>query len=236
MNGQYSKAAVGAFVVLVVVYLVMALGLWAMQSYTVIKFTNDIKDILHLMTSLPFVALYLVVLLAATAGYARGAIMAKVLPFNKILDTELQKKTLESATIKTSIRGAATVTGDMPLLRALNYILTSRLPILAVVDEKTKVTGVITSHDFLSKLSKDFEQKVDKKLHEWLGELKVNDLNPPKPVVATANENLSEVIKTMIKERLTKLVVVNEEKEMKFEGTIDMLDLVSEFYQIEGQE
>jgi hypothetical protein len=58
-------------------------------------------EVFPLLMSLPFVAFYLVVLLAATAGYARSAIVADKLSISKMFETELAQRTMKSASIKT---------------------------------------------------------------------------------------------------------------------------------------
>ena len=133
--------------------------LWFIENSGVIKFTSDVNgDILKLTTTLPFVALYILVFIGATAGFARSAIVAKELPFSKILDQELKRKTMKSATIMTKIRSGATITQDTPYLHAVDRLIAARVPILAIVGEGNKVGGVVTYYDIVKQLQLEMEK------------------------------------------------------------------------------
>jgi len=204
-----------------------------LHNWGILKFSTDEKstDLLPLMASLPFVALYLVVLIAATAGFARGAVMAKMLPFNQVLKSELQERGMDGAAIKTKIRSGGQVTKDTSYLRALENVYSSRVPILAVIDGDSKVTGVITDHDIIRKLQDEIDRNEPKTLESRLRNLKVQDLHPRVPIVATDDENMQDVIGSMIKNQFTKLIVVKDKNSNSFTGTVDVLDLVGEFFE-----
>jgi CBS domain-containing protein len=226
---EYSKTVFRSFITIVIIYVLMVAILYFLQCKEVFKFTPETKgDLIPLITSLPFVAFYLVVLLAATAGYARGAIMAETLPFTQMLKKELKKKTMGKAAIKTKIRAGGTVHADTPFLRALTIVNSARLPILAVVGPNDKVEGVITSYDFMLKLREELDKKDATPLEERLESLTVQALEPRKPVTAASAENLEKIIDTMLKNQVTKLIVVDDKE--TFKGTVDVLDLMGEIF------
>jgi len=252
---EYSKQAIYAFFILLLAYFLLVGCLWLLQVNQLINFQTEVNgDILPLMASVPFVALYLLVLIAATAGYARGAIMAKELPFKTVLKQELKDKKMSSATIKTKTRSTAMVYDDTPFMWALNDIISARISILPVIDkEKNEVKGVITSTDFLKKLQEELKflqekntasrdgtpdstamadnqyRQIVKNLQKRLEECKVKDLNPQNPVVVNSNENLHTVMHKMIEKQFTKLIVVGNDN--SFSGTVDALDLIGEIYE-----
>jgi CBS domain-containing protein len=239
MNGRYTWPTVGAFVLLVVAYVVMVYILWVLNKEGVIGLQTEVNgDVLKLIASLPLVAFYLVVFLAATAGFARAAIVMKTMPLTQVLSKELKKKTMESSSIQTKIRSGGQVGKDTSFLRALNNVTSSRLPILAVVEmdpqtQKALVTGVVTADDFLRKIEEEVEKRPgpnDPGLWERLQGLTVDDLQPRKPTVVTADQNLQSIIDTMLKEQFTKLIVVEDKQSMKFKGTLDMLDMMGEIF------
>src|SRR3712207_1238236 len=151
MSRFYSRRALQAFLILLVTYASLVLMLVLLHGRGVVTFSTSLDgSLIPLVNSLPFVALYLLVLLAATAGYARGQIMSKRLPFSQLLKEELSSSRMESAGIKTKIRSPGGKIGEETTLReALGAATSARLPILAVVDQQDAVTGVITSHDLL---------------------------------------------------------------------------------------
>ncbi len=232
MKEYYSKQAICAFMVLVVVYILMVGILWFLNWMDVVKWSTTLgTEVLPLTASLPFVALYLVVLLAATAGYARGAIVAESLPFNQVLKAELQKKKMDGASIKTKTRSGGQITKETSFVSALTNLSSSRLPILAVVDPTTrKVTGVITSDDVIRKLQEEIAKPDGTPLQDRLSKLTVDALAPRKPVVATTDDDFERVIGTMVREQFTKLIVVETKEGNEFAGTIDVLDLVGEIF------
>lgn len=237
MTDRYSRQTIGAFVLLAVAFVGMVFLLIFLHDRSVITFSTKVDgDLLKLLASLPFVAFYLVVFLAATAGYARSAIMMKTMPLTQMLHKELKKKTMESATIQTKIRSGGQVSPDTPFSRALSNIISSRLPILAVVDQENKVHGVITSHDILRVLQEEIDRKPEPAiaalppLNERLADLTVENLQPRDPETVTADQNLQSIVDTMLKEQFTKLIVVGDKKSMKFKGTVDVLDLLGEMF------
>lgn len=244
MKWEYSKQVIGAFFVLLFAYFLLVGCLWLLQINNLINFQTEIAgDILPLMASAPFVALYLLVLIAATAGYARGAIMAKDLPFKTILENALKENNMSSATIKTRIRSGAMVYEDTPFSCALDDIISSRIPILPVADrDKNEVKGVITLSDLLKKLQEELRSLRDgdcgdsttgsrpvETLQKRLAECRVKDLHPQAPVVVKSNENLQAVLSRMIEKQHSKLIVL--EPDNSFTGTVDSLDLIAEIYE-----
>ncbi|MGD0152861.1 MAG: CBS domain-containing protein [Thermacetogeniaceae bacterium] len=236
---MYSKNALYAFLTLLATYALMVIILSLLQFYHILTFqTNITNDLLPLITSLPFVALYLVIFLAATAGYARAAVMANELPFNVLLKNELKERSMACATIKAKIRSGVQINNDTSLLDAVNTIITSRIPILAVIDkDSNKVTGVITSQDLLQGLRDEFKIVRDalkndpgqvsiKDVLATIDNMNINKLISPPTTVNTGND-LQNVLDTMIKNQFTKLIVIDEDTKT-FSGTIDVLDLVTE--------
>ena len=136
--------------------------------------------------------------------------------------------TMRSASIKTKVRSGGQIRADDTFIRAFNNLLSSRLPILAVVDADNKVTGVITGNDLAKKFQEEFDKETETSLRERLANVKVGDMAVRQPGVASSVENLREVAEQMIKNQFTKLIVVEDLASMKFSGTVDMLDLVGE--------
>lgn len=244
MKWEYSKQVIGAFFVLLCAYFLLVGCLWLLQINQLINFQTEINgDILPLMASAPFVALYLLVLIAATAGYARGSIMAKDLPFKTILENELKDNKMSSATIKTKIRSSAVVYEDTPFSWALDDIISARISILPVVDrDKNEVKGVITCADLLRKLQEELRSLRDgecgdkttgsqvlESLQKRLADCRIKDLAPQAPVVVKSNEDLQAVLSRMIEKQHTKLIVL--EPDNSFTGTVDALDLIAEIYE-----
>ncbi len=229
MNKQYSKHALKAFAVLLLTYLLILSILTFLQIVEIVEFSTETQgDLLPIMVSLPFVAFYLLVLIAATAGFARGAKMAKALPFKMILEDELKRRSMGEAGIKTKIRSGSQVMANTPYLTALTTVISSRVSILAVIDSDNKVKGVITSNDIIRKLQEEVDKDDTSNLYDRLKKLKVVDLKPRTPEVAAVGENLLGVIERMIQEQFTKLIVVKDKHSYSFTGTVDVLDLVGE--------
>lgn len=228
---QYSREAIMAFVILGVAYLVILAFLWGIGGFKETAFADDIDgDILKLTTTLPFVALYILVFIGATAGYARSAIVAKEMPFSKVLNQELKKKTMSSATIKTKIRSRATIKKDTPYLQAIDRLISARLPILAVVGDGKKVEGVITYYDIIKHLQSEIEKNPDNKLSTLSG-IHVKDIIkevPDVPVVAAESDSFEEVLNTMVKHQYNRLIVVENKSSNVYSGVVDIFDITSE--------
>lgn len=237
MREHYSTQAIRAYILLLITYVGMVAILWFLQWMKVITWSTPLgSDVLPLIASLPFVALYLVVFLAATAGYAHGAMMVKTLPIGQLLKNELQKRKMDRATIQTKIRSGGQVTLDTPYLRALTNLIASRVPILAVVDNDNKVSGVITTDDIVRRLREEIDKPDGASLQDRLKSLKVEQLEPRKPVVSTGDESLEAVLRSMIQHRFTKLIVVDTKQNNNFTGTVDVLDLVGEIFDDSSKE
>jgi CBS domain-containing protein len=228
---QYSKEAIGAFVLLVLAYLVILVVLWLIEDSGVVHFTTDINgDVLKLITALPFVALYILVFIGATAGYARSAIVAKELPFNKYLNQELKKKKISSATIMTKIRSGASIKKDTPYPQVVDRLISARLPILAVVGEKNKVEGVITYYDIVKQLQSEMEQHPEAQISA-LSQIHVENIKKEVssiPVMVAESENLKDVLDTMVKHRYNRLIVVKDKDDNVYSGVVDIFDVISE--------
>lgn len=105
---------------------------------------------------------------------------------------------------------------------ALNYMVSSRISILAVVDENKEVQGVITATDLLLYVQKTL------KSHDGINILhqaKVSDLQPSETTIIEANDQLQSVTEKMIRHQYTKLIVTDNGK---FSGTVDALDILAE--------
>lgn len=231
---EYSRKTIIAFIVFLITFGLMIALLWWLNKLGATSYINipeDKPDIFSLLTTLPFVALYLVVLLGAVAGYARSAIMSERLPIARLFETELQKHSMKSASVKTKVRSGGQIKPDDTLRRALDNLISSRVPILAVIGNGDTVTGVITGNDLAHRLQDELDNTTSTTpLDQRLAAIQVKDLNPRVPVVATTDENLREVAEKMIKNQFTKLIVVEDAATMKFAGTVDMLDLVGEIF------
>lgn len=227
---SYSAKVLQSFIILGIVYIIVFFMLLLIQWLGYVKFTNDVNgDILKLATTLPFVAFYIMVFIGATAGFARSTIMARELPFNKILNSELKKRTMKSASIMTKIRSGATVDMDTPYLRAVDGLITARLPILPIL-EGDKVIGVITYYDIVKQLQSEIEKSPDN-LGDVLKNLKVKDLKKEvsaSPVKVNESENLKKVLDMMIKNHYNKLVVVKSLETNVYSGIVDVVDVTSE--------
>lgn len=228
---EYSKRVLTSFIVFLLSYVGIIYLLVHLHTLSIFQLPQpDMSkgEIFPMLTSLPFMAFYLVVLLAATAGYARSAAMAEKLPISKLFKAELQKRSMKSPSITTKVRSGIQTYLDENIVIALNNLISSRLPILAVINDQNKVIGAVTGHDLSRKLIKEFENHNAIPFEEKIKEITVKDCDYKITIFATINENLKEVTEKMIKHQLTKLIVVEDEISMKFVGTIDMLDLVSE--------
>ncbi|MEP6849054.1 MAG: CBS domain-containing protein [Acidobacteriota bacterium] len=229
---NYSWKALGAFAAFLAIFGLMVALLWWLDKLGATCYINlpEKADLFSLLTTLPFVAFYLVVLIGATAGYARSAIVADTLPISKMFDAELSKRTMNSASIKTKVRSGGQIKADDTFSRAMDNLISSRVPILAVVDDDNKVTGVVTGVDIMKMLQTELDKTDGTPLTDRLENILVKDLQPRPPVVAATSDNLRQVAFKMIVNQFTKLIVVQDASSMKFAGTVDMLDLVSEIF------
>ncbi len=228
---EYSKRVLTSFIVFLIAFVGIVFLLVYLHNLNYFQ-TSEVNlnkgEVFPLLTSLPFVAFYLVVLLAATAGYARSSVMADKLPISKLFKAELQKRTMKSPSITTKVRSGLQTRLDEKIVPALNNLISSRLPILAVIDDNNKVIGGVSGHDLTRKLLQELEKEDGSTLDGRIKAITVNDCDYSISIVATINENLQQVTEKMIKNQLTKLIVVEDETSMKFVGTVDMLDLISE--------
>ena len=224
MDQKYSREAGVAFILLLVTYTIICGGLVALHNWEICNFAVDMNSFDSLMFSLPMVALYLLVFLAGTAGFARGKYMLEKLPLNMRLKQELQARTMDRANIKTKIRAGSQIKPEDSFSDALNNLVASRLSILAVINEKKEVTGVLTATDLLLHIQKILKNDEGNQLPS-LHDVKVSDLKPSEPKLVATNERLQSVIESMIQHQHTKLIVTDQGK---FSGTVDALDILAE--------
>ncbi|MBI4216025.1 MAG: CBS domain-containing protein [Chloroflexi bacterium] len=225
---KFHRAQFGTFVVTMVAYLILAAGLLGLAHLKWITFSNTtIGNMEDFFISLPAIAFYLLVALAALAGWARGVAMFSELGLGSAIKSSLKKKKLSTTTVQSQLRGGAysTVTADTTLKDALHDILTVRIPILPVVAEG-KVSGVITLHDIAKKLDEQMRAPQAAGLAQ-VGELKMADLKPAGPVTSVRpDDTLAKVLQEMLSVRRTKVVVTDAAGALV--GTLDLFDLVDE--------
>lgn len=90
---------------------------------------------------------------------------------------------------------------------------------------------MITENDLARRLQDEIDNTPTTiSLADRLKAITVKELESRPPVVAESKENLREVAQKMIKNQFTKLIVVGDKVSMKFDGTVDMLDLVGEIF------
>lgn len=239
MDNNYSKSAGLAFLFLFGAYLLLLSVLWLLQARGIVTFQQELNgDILSLLRSLPFAAFYLLVLIAATAGYARGAVMAKELPLFTMLKSDLQRKNMVQVSLSNAIRSGGELQEEQSLLCAVNGLLASRIPILPVMDSEKKFTRVITSQDVLRKLQEVLLKKNEADdLGKRLEAITLKDLVPARePVSVKASDPLYTVLGRMVNTNLTKLVVVDDQDNKQFVGTVDALDIMAVVYAAMEQE
>lgn len=224
MDQKYSKDAGWVFIVLLGIYFFICGGLVYLHNRGICEFAVNMNSIDNIIFSLPMVALYLLVFLAGTAGFARGKYMLEKLPLNMRLKQELQVRTMDRANIKTKIRAGSQVKPGDSFSDVLNNLVASRLSILAVIDEKNEVTGVLTANDLLLYIQKRLKNNECNQLLS-LQDVKVSDLKPSEPRLVVSSERLQSVIETMIQHQHTKLIVTDQGK---FSGTVDALDILAE--------
>lgn len=225
MRQSYSREAYRAFFILLAMTFLVGMGLVGLRNLEICTFSRDMTTLDGMIFSLPLIAIYIVVFLAATAGYARAKYMIDELPFNQRLSQQLKSKSMEKANIKAKIRAGVQVTEDSTLSEALNNLISSRISILAVVDGENHIQGVITSQDILLRLQEML--KTDAALLS-LAQQNIGPFLSRTPVTAECGEDLQSVMNKMIKHQFTKLVVADSEG--KFCGTVDSMDLMAEIF------
>lgn len=227
---QYSTRVFLAFGILIVSYIIIFYMLYFVEKSGAITFTSDINgDLLKLTTTLPFVAFYVLVLVGATAGIARSAVMARELPFGKHLSQELTRKTMKGASIITKIRGGATITQDTSYGTAVNSLIAARVPILPILEDKNKVKGVLTYYDIVKQLHKEIVSNPNTSIRQ-LSNLLVGDIDreESKAVTVTESDNFKTVLNQMIKNKYNRLIVVKDQNGNAFSGIVDVFDITSE--------
>lgn len=233
---KFHRAQFGTFVVTIVAYFILAAGLLGLAQLKWIAFSNTaIGNLEDFLTTLPAIAFYLLVSLAALAGWARGVAMFSELGLGASIKSFMTKKKLSAATVQSQLRGGAraTVAADTTLKDALHDILTARLDILPVVADG-KVTGVITMHDIAKKLDEEMRAPQAARWAE-VGALTVSALKPQGPVTSVKpDDTLAVVLQKMVPERRTKVVVTDSAGALV--GTLDLFDLVAEMLRDEEAE
>jgi CBS domain-containing protein len=182
---------------------------------------------------MPFIALYIVILIGFTAGYAQSAFAAKSLGLIPSVKQKLRTRSMESFNIKRNIYTDPVVTMDTPFLSVLEKVNKSRLPILAIVEDE-KIEKVITMHDIMQELTgkiSEFEKSLHKPDHKdlftMLDEMKVENLKSKELVSVKENQNLDSALDKMMQHQITKLVVMDEAGKTCV-GTINLFDIMSE--------
>lgn len=227
MDSRYSKNAYTAFGILMGAYFVMLMCLIFLHKLGICSFQSAMNSLDGFIYSLPMIAFYLVVFIACTAGYANGKYMLKELPISKILNQQLKEKSMAGASIKMKIRAGNQISEEASYLDAVSNVVSSRIPILAVVNQDNKLSGLITGTDLLVILE-EILKAGDSNSLELLKNKKVNEIKTSidKATLANSTDNFNVVLNKMIKNQYTKLVVVDEND--TFSGTLDAMDLITE--------
>lgn len=232
---KFHRSQFGTLVVTMAAYLILAAGLLGLAQLGWITFDKTaIANLEDFLTSLPAIAFYLLVSLAALAGWARGVAMFSELGLGASIKSFMSKKKLSSATVQSQLRGGAyaTVAPDTTLKDALHDILTARLDILPMVADG-KVTGVITMHDLAKKLDEEMRAPQATRWAE-VGTLKMSALKPQGPVTSVKpDDTLTVVLQKMVSERRTKVVVADSAGALV--GTLELFDLVAEMLKDETE-
>ncbi len=238
--GKYTKDVKEAFFKLFWSYLGLIAVLWVLANLhilipplrdnKIIAFIPEITSVSQLAFSLPAVAMYILILITAIAGYAMGK---QVLDqFSELFKQKLEAAKFKEGSISKRIKGKAQVKLDDSYYDALVKLTASRLDILAVLDNEERVTGVLTSHDVLTYLEQQVKSKTrsDEPVAEddILKATPVSTRYSTNPVTVNENEDLKKAFHLMINRGFNKLVVVDNDN--KFKGTIDIMDIVSEIY------
>lgn len=228
MAKLYSSERLLAFIILLLAYCVIFGLLWGADP-DVIDFSS-VTGLEKMLISIPFVALYVVILIGVTAGYARAAFAAKALGLMRAVRQQLRTMSIEDVSIKSKIRSDSVVTMDTPFLRTLEKVITARLPILPV-KEGEKVFRVITIRDILQELTHQInmvrEESQTEELFTRLNRLKVKNLNPRLLMACKEDDNLDSVIEKMMRNQFTRLAVMDKDGTACI-GTIDLFDVMSE--------
>ena len=183
---------------------------------------GSIDNFQDFFVSLPALALYLVIALAALAGWARGPAMFREMGLRQSFQNQLSKRKLSSSTIQSQMKHSThTVELDTPLEEAFHDGLIARMPILPVISNN-KVSGVVTMSD----ISKKFDEELKKAPTTPLKNFKISDLNPNPPIGCKPDDDLSKVLEKMISKRKTKIVVLDDNDGLV--GTLDLFDIVAE--------
>lgn len=233
MAKLYSQERLLAFLVLLVAYGVVFGLLLAAKEAGAISFpASEVPIVERTLAGIPFIALYVVILIGVTAGYARAAFAARSLGLMRAVQQQLRTRSMGTASIKSKIRSDSVVTMDTPFLRTMEKVVTARLPILPVREKETeKIYKVITIRDVMQMVTHQIhsveEEKQTEKLYDRLAELKVESLSPQDLVSCNEDDNLGSVVDKMMQNQFTRLVVLRKDGKA-CRGTVDLLDIVSE--------
>lgn len=223
LDKQASKDSMKTFCTLLITYFIISGGLLGLHYLGICNFQVELTTVENIIFSLPMFALYLLVFLAATAGYARGKYMLEKLPLSTRLKQELDTRSMAAASIRTKVRAGSQITAQHTFFDVVNSMVSSRISILAVVDDQDNIQGVITATDlllFLQKTLKDCGENL-----YGLRDATVNDLHPSVPVSVSVDDKLQSVTESMIRNQFSKLIVADGGK---FSGTVDALDVLAE--------
>ena len=130
----FSRDSLKAFIVLMFSYLVMLVVMVALHDHQLLDIEARVNSVETFIFSIPMIALYLMLVLAASAGFASANNMLGQLPFKQLFKAELENRKLSEAHIQAGIRSGVQLKMDDKYLFALKNILSSRIPIVAVID------------------------------------------------------------------------------------------------------
>ncbi len=232
----FSRDSLKAFIVLMFSYLVMLVVMVALHDHQLLDIEARVNSVETFIFSIPMIALYLMLVLAASAGFASANNMLGQLPFKQLFKAELENRKLSEAHIQAGIRSGVQLKMDDKYLFALKNILSSRIPIVAVIDGQGNASNVLTASDLLEELQFLLDQKDDSEKLKLLNALSEKTIEEMKPVAAIGvkrDDHLGTALDLMVSRQITKLVVTDNNK---FAGTIDALDVLAAVISQNGHE
>jgi CBS domain-containing protein len=219
-----TKQSIVIFSLLTIAYFIIFL---LIKWKSGITFTTNLEDnIMNLVTTLPLIALYILVFIGATAGVANSAKMLKSLPINTMINKELDKRYMSDKCIKGRVRYVTKLKEDSKFEEVLASFVYAKIPIIPIVKDK-EATGVITYRDILNTVYKsekdnklaDLSKKTAKELYEGeSGQL----------ITVKDTDTLKTVLGKMLENRYHKLIVIDENK--NFRGMVDIMDILGELF------
>ncbi len=137
------------------------------------------------------------------------------------------------------IKKVNSVAPDMPVSEALDLLSRNKISGLPVIDCENKLAGMFTEKEILKYIIPGYIEKVGSfiyqdnpkvvgnKVKELLQDKKVSDVMREKAITVGPDASLSEVARTMMTERVRRILVVD--KEEKVIGIISREDLLKAF-------